>query len=310
MLKNLFKFSILVVSIFVSSQMVLAEGLPKLNEKDVYKFLDLLKNQKDNLTLDRKEMIRLMGGESSFNSIRNRSSVELGFGYYRLYRSIKIGDFSNDAIIIMNNGKPVGLKIIIALKKWSESSPKEVDILNSAWEDLGTRYNSPYWGDLLYFESINKISLEKWRKILAKEFGEQIQVEIPDSVKKDYEYLMSPFEKLTYGSNCGDVGTPPAGNSEMEALVNQKNYNLIKSVLRSPNREARAYAAFALIELDNQKKNILNEEEKNSIKKILNSKIKITHCRGCRQETISTFRFLKEESETNEQLKKYIVPEN
>lgn len=306
MFKNLFKFLIFFVSIFASLQMSWAER-DKLDEKDVYEFLDLLKNQKENLTLDKERLAQLTGGDLTLDSDPWTWDADLGFGYTRLSTGISFGTFHVSTKVILENGNPLWLKFDIELNRWRETNPKEVDILLSNWGDLGSSYKDDQGREHLTYEVFKKDGFKQWNKILAQELGAQIPIKVSDSVKSQYEFLMSPFERLVYGESCGYDPSPAKGRLEIQALVDQKNYNLLRTVLRSPNPEGRIYAAFALIELD-EKKKILSEKDISTIKKVLNSKISVSKCQWCEFRKKSVSELLIEESKTKGYLKKYIEP--
>jgi hypothetical protein len=305
MLKNLFKFFILIFLIFASWQSATAQKIVTIQEKDIREFIKLLDSQKENLILDKERLAQLVGGELTLDSHPWTWDADLGFGYTRLSAGISFGTFHVPTKVILENGNPLWLKFDIELNRYRETNPKEVDILLSNWGDLGSSYKDDQGREHITYEVFKKGGFKQWDEILAQELGAQIPIKVSDSVKSQYEFLMSPFERLVYGESCGVDPIPPKGYSETQVLVSQNEDNLLRNVLRGPNPEGRIYAAFALIDLD-EKKKILSEKDISTIKKVLNSKISVSKCRRCEMRKKSVSEVLTQESETKGYLKKYI----
>jgi len=106
-----------------------------------------------------------------------------------------------------------------------------------------------------------------------------------DTLTKDFQQSLSelmndlPTNNL-YGSRCAHIGEAPELRLEIEQHIKTKNVEKINNWIFSDNLVKKAYATEALIRLSNHGYS-LNENQKEQIIKIKNTKTKIWACNGC-----------------------------
>lgn len=126
----------------------------------------------------------------------------------------------------------------------------------------------------------------KHRKSIALQLGPQLDLDVPDSLKKYYEYLMSPFETMYISrGGCGFalVDEPfrsPSGRESIDALVKYKRLDMIVNVLRGPNPGARVYAVLALKRL-RRDGIVLPPGTAATMSKVESLSVPVTMCFGC-----------------------------
>ena len=98
----------------------------------------------------------------------------------------------------------------------------------------------------------------------------------PGELAAAFRTLMDPLSSLTVGDGCGFIGTPPPGRRESLALADAGRVDLLRAVLRSPNPEARVYAAHALL-----RRGPLDRVDADAITKLERQPTRIWICEGC-----------------------------
>jgi len=92
---------------------------------------------------------------------------------------------------------------------------------------------------------------------------------------------MNPLESYDYGHICYYGASKPKGKKAVEKIVNAKRFDMLLNIIRGYNPEGRAYGVEALMIAYSKDASILNQEDKDAIKKIINSNIWINTCAGC-----------------------------
>ena len=104
--------------------------------------------------------------------------------------------------------------------------------------------------------------------------------EVEGPYREHYSTLADPFAGYDVGERCYYAGIEPEGRASIDSLVAGDQINLIRSVLRSINPEARVYAIEALRTLE-KKGYKITEVDKLAIEKVRSLGIPISACYGC-----------------------------
>jgi hypothetical protein len=91
---------------------------------------------------------------------------------------------------------------------------------------------------------------------------------------------MDPLLEHEYGTVCYLSMTPPRARMAVEALIAGNQYELVRSVLRSPNPEARVYAVEALKRWERQGRAI-QAADREAIEFLACQATPISVCEGC-----------------------------
>ncbi len=86
------------------------------------------------------------------------------------------------------------------------------------------------------------------RRRLSDELGSEPANEPPTELADAWRTMTDPFVALDVGNRCGFVGSPTPGFLCAKAFVEAGRFDLLRSILRGPNPEARVFAGHALIE--------------------------------------------------------------
>ena len=105
--------------------------------------------------------------------------------------------------------------------------------------------------------------------------------DIPDDLKSNYEFLISPMNNPYVGDGaCGLGGSNLQGRIAIDALVNAKRIDLIENVLRGYNPGGRVYAMLALLAIKEHGER-LREATMLTLKKVINLPVQVSTCEGC-----------------------------
>lgn len=118
------------------------------------------------------------------------------------------------------------------------------------------------------------------RAALETQFGPRPGVEVPDSLRTEFELLDGALSNLVYGRMYGEDGGPPPGRAAVEALVKAKAARLLRALLRSANPEGRLYAIEGLERLAKGGE-VLTDADRAAIDAVKASPVKIHACYGC-----------------------------
>jgi len=119
----------------------------------------------------------------------------------------------------------------------------------------------------------NDAVLQRYRSSVSAELGEMKSVEIPDELKKSFDYLTSPIGNRAVGDTDGEIA--------IDGLLNAKRVDLVENVLRGFNASGRVYAALALLKLSKKNELVLSPDTISTIAKVSNLDIAIISVRGC-----------------------------
>ena len=135
-----------------------------------------------------------------------------------------------------------------------------------------------------------------YKSAVSAALGKMKQAEVPDELKKSFDYLTSPFECTAIGTREGEIA--------IDALVNANRVDLIENVLRGFSPSGRVYAALALLRLNKKNRVVLSPDIVAAIEKVRNLDLNITTVHGCIVNRITADLILssdQDESESEEQ---------
>jgi hypothetical protein len=208
----------------------------------------------------------------------NHSAVErvdLGFGVARNEQRVGGGYLSCAVTAVTHEGALVSMKV------WCWTSvPKPEQtraIIEQAFGPGFKRDDRPDMGTSAYRADYElPEARRRLRAALDRRLGPLAPVAVPPELAPAYARLMSAEEELAVGDLCGEGGSPPAGALEAKALRSARRIDLLRNVLRGPNREARVYALEAL-----RKLGALDAQDRAVAERIAAAPIEVTTCSGC-----------------------------
>jgi hypothetical protein len=111
-------------------------------------------------------------------------------------------------------------------------------------------------------------------------FGINEKINIPKKIYGDYSALIDPFDEDVYGFVVGLGGSVPDSRSAIERIKKEKNKDILKLIMASPNPTGRIYAIEAISggKIDNL---IKNKEYSYMLYKLIQLKIPIEAGSGC-----------------------------
>jgi len=125
---------------------------------------------------------------------------------------------------------------------------------------------------LIHTETSDDVFL-RYKSAVTAELGEMKSAEIPDELKKSFDYLTSPIANRAFGDRDGEIA--------ISALVQAQRVDLIENVLRGFNPSGRVYAALALLKLSKKNELVLSANTISTIAKVSNLDIAIRTVSGC-----------------------------
>ena len=208
----------------------------------------------------------------------NVEQEDLGFGAQRIHFT-KASGYAQFYLDLLVFDDRIGY-YEVGVRGSAESWDRIRNVLMAAWkQNSGTEYEERENG-LSQRKSFDNV-LQSYQSVVGAALGEMKPVDVPASLKDDYEYLISPLHNSTVAKGeCGFGGVVPKGRVAIDALVNAHRTELIENVLRGYNPGGRVYAALALLEMQKQGK-WLSSDVQNTIHKLGQLEIKITTCSGC-----------------------------
>jgi hypothetical protein len=114
----------------------------------------------------------------------------------------------------------------------------------------------------------------------ANSLGSCTPPEVYPAQADAYGLLMDPLLDHDYGTACYIAMSPPGARVAIEALMAAGTYELVRSVLRSPNPEARVYAVEALKRWERQGRAIQAADQQ-AIDFLATQTTPIRVCEGC-----------------------------
>jgi len=170
-----------------------------------------------------------------------------------------------------------------------ESWPRIRERLIELWkQNRGPDFTETETG-IVHVET-NDAVFQGYRSAVSAALGKMKQAEVPDELKKSFDYLTSPLE-------CGAFG-PAAGDVAIAALVNANRIDLLENVLRGFSPSGRVYAALALLKLNKKSHVVLSPDIVTTIEKVRNLDLPIRTAHGCIVSRRTANEILNEEDES------------
>jgi len=111
-------------------------------------------------------------------------------------------------------------------------------------------------------------------------FGINEKINIPNKIYSDYSALIDPFDEDVYGFVVGLGASVPNGRSAIERIKKEKNKDILKFIMASPNPTGRIYAIEAIS--GGKPINVFkNKEYSYMLSKLFKLKIPIEAGSGC-----------------------------
>ena len=182
-----------------------------------------------------------------------------GNGYTRLYV---------EGLVFKGNIGFYKIGIETSSEHWSRIRERVIDL----WKhNRGPDFDETETG-ILHVET-NDAVLLGYKSAVSAALGKMKQADIPNELKKSFDYLTSPFE-------CTAVG-PRDADMAINTLVSANRIDLIENVLRGFSPSGRVYAALALLKLNKKNQVALSPDIVTTIEKVRNLDLPITTVRGC-----------------------------
>lgn len=100
-----------------------------------------------------------------------------------------------------------------------------------------------------FYEYRNPVLLQRINDAVAMELGPVDEPVPQENWRQEYSLFLDPLAPLVFGTYCGYTFMRPHGRMVMDHLVEDRQIDLIRRILRSANPEARVYAAEAMQKL-------------------------------------------------------------
>lgn len=153
-------------------------------------------------------------------------------------------------------------------EQWRDMRELIVDL----WKQNGGPTYHETDSGLVHTETNNEVFLA-YKSSVARELGEMKPADIPEELKKSFDYLTSPIGVWAIGDKDGQIA--------IDALVNARRVDLIENVLRGFNPRGRVYAALALLTLSKGNRLVLSSDTISTIAKVVNLDLTIRTVSGC-----------------------------
>ncbi|HEY8227640.1 MAG TPA: hypothetical protein VIG25_20380 [Pyrinomonadaceae bacterium] len=197
----------------------------------------------------------------------NRVSFSKGYGYSSIH--IDVLTYENQVAYyeIGISGSP---------DKWDEYREEII----STWQRNGGPEFTENGTGLTYHKKYEHL-FDFYYRAVAAELGEVKSVNVPDTLKVAYDYLISPFNNSSVGEGiCGLGGSILEGKTSIDALIQANRIDLILNVLRGYNPGGRIFAAIALTRMSQQGV-ALDAEIMTTLDRVLNLDVPASTCAGC-----------------------------
>ena len=119
-----------------------------------------------------------------------------------------------------------------------------------------------------------------WRAQIERVLGAPPRREAPAAFVETLRPFLDPLSDLTFGHACYEDGAPPAGRREIDRLRQEPDLACLDLAIRSPNPQARAYAAEALL-VRRAQGTTLGAAREQVVEAIRALPSPIRTCRGC-----------------------------
>ena len=177
----------------------------------------------------------------------------------------------------------------VGIEASSERWPRIRERVIELWkQNRGPDFNETESG-IVHVET-NEAVMLGYKSAVSATLGKMKQAEIPDELKKSFDYLTSPLECTAVGARDGEIA--------ISALVNANRVDLIENVLRGFSPSGRVYAMLALLRLNKKNHVVLSPDIVNTIEKVRNSELQIRMVRGCIVSSLTADEILSDEDES------------
>jgi hypothetical protein len=172
----------------------------------------------------------------------------------------------------------------IGIEAYSEDWPRLRERIIELWQQHGGPDFTETATGIVHVET-NEAVLQRYKTSVSAALGEMKHIDVPDELKKSFDYLMSPLECTVFDSE--------AGHSAIAELVNAGRVDLVENVLKGFSPSGRVHAVVALLELNKSRQ--LSPETLSTIEKIRSLDTVIIVARGCLVSHVTADDILSEE---------------
>lgn len=213
-----------------------------------------------------------------------RESRELGFGAQRVTLDLRSGlTHTRLAVLVVPGlaGRELArIRVDQAPHRPAEWERIEPD-LEWAWEGstalaIERRLDEHSGRPSLRVEHAEPALEAALQRVLQDELGPAPAPELPSELADAHRTMTDALAELPVGTTCGFIGSPTPGFLATELLVAAGRFDLLRSILRGPNPEARVFAAHALSE-----HGTLDAADAAVIAKLAALGLKLQSCQGC-----------------------------
>jgi hypothetical protein len=250
---------------------------------------DWLKKDRSNL-INLAEVFQSEEKDIDFyiNNIENlhiHDEQDLGFGAKR-YEFTQFGGYlNNDISVCAFNNLIFYCKVSISSKEVRvidsliEADSNIFKLLSENWIKKTEMFDNWLYESFDY-NYLNDSLVAEYENSVVKELGEQQDIRVDSIVLNDYHLLLYPYKKYDFGNVycCFDF---PVGEIAIRNIKEQMPA-LIYNICRGYCPEGRIYGVKALLEMANEDKLILTDDDIELIKKVILLDIPINKCYGCK----------------------------
>lgn len=203
--------------------------------------------------------------------------IQRGNGYTTLYLK---------GLVFKGNIGMYRIEILATSETWPRIRERVIDL----WKhNRGPDFIESDTG-IVHSENSEAV-LSNYRSAVSASLGQMKTAEIPDELKKPFDYLTSP-------EHCTAIGRE--AEIAIEALANANRVDLIESVLRGFSPSGRVCAARELLKLQKTKQLVLSSDTVSTIEKVRNLDILICTVSGCIVNYVTADAILSEADDENE----------
>ena len=160
----------------------------------------------------------------------------------------------------------------VGIRASAEQWPGLRELIVDLWkQNGGPTYHETGTG-LVHTQTNDEVFLA-YKSSVVSELGEMKTADVPEELKKSFDYLTSPIGVWAIGDRHGKIA--------IDALVNAKRVDLIENVLKGFNPRGRVYAALALLRLSKDNRLVLSSDMISTIAKVINLALTIRTVSGC-----------------------------
>jgi len=157
------------------------------------------------------------------------------------------------------------------IESYSKHWPQIKELIIKAWKESGgPEFVEDERG--IYISNTYQAVFDEYKEAVGMHLGGMSHVQVPDNLKSDYEYLISPMRKSAIADDACD-----GGRRAIDALVEAKRIDLIENVARDYNPGGRVYAVLELMNLE-KKGWKLSSKTQTTLRKVIALPTEISMC--------------------------------